>query len=378
VKKSLPSSAGHWETRLIGIIVVALVAVGIIAVYGASSVHAVRIDRPGSYFALRQLTGAALGIVALLVATRIDYHIWRNYAWPVLAVVSVLLLVLLLPFMSFVTHEVNAATRWLRVGSARFQPSELAKFAVIVWVAMLAAKKGSKVREFKGGLLPFLVIVLPLCLLILFEPDLSTACLVFLLAGIVLFTAGAKIGHFLLIGVIALPFLYNHIASAAYQLARWSTFLNPGESQDAGWQIHQSLIGFGAGRLFGVGFGHGSQKLGHLPLAHSDFIFSTIGEEWGFLGATVIVLLYAAVITLGFRVARTAPDRFGMLLATGITALLGVTALTHMAVNLAIVPTTGLPLPFISYGRSSLLVSLFATGVLINIGSSRFRTGKRK
>ncbi len=140
MKKSLPSSAGHWETRLIGIIVVALVAVGIIAVYGASSVHAVRIDRPGSYFALRQLTGAALGIVALLVATRIDYHIWRNYAWPVLAVVSVLLLVLLLPFMSFVTHEVNAATRWLRVGSARFQPSELAKFAVIVWVAMLAAK----------------------------------------------------------------------------------------------------------------------------------------------------------------------------------------------------------------------------------------------
>ena len=377
MRKSLPSTAGHWETRLIGIIVVTLVAVGIIAVYGASSVQAVRMGESGGYFALRQLSGAVLGTVALLVATRIDYHIWRNYAWSMLAVVSVLLLVLLLPFMSFMTHTVNGATRWLDVG-VRFQPSELAKLAVVVWVAMLAAKKGSKVREFRSGLLPFLVIVSPICVLIVFEPDLSTACLVFLLAGIILFTAGAKIGHFLLVGVITLPFLYNRIADGAYRFARWSTFFKMEENPNMSWQIDQSLIGFGSGGLLGVGFGHGSQKLGHLPLAHSDFIFSTIGEEWGFVGATVIVLLYAAVITLGFRVARTAPDRFGMLLATGITALLGVTALTHMAVNLAIVPTTGLPLPFISYGRSSLLVSLFATGVLINIGSSRFRTGKRK
>ena len=378
MKKSLPSTAGHWETRLIGIIVVTLVAVGIIAVYGASSVLAVRVYDSGSHFALQQLQGAVLGIAALLVATRINYHVWRKYAWPMLAVASVLLLILLLPFMSFMTHKVNDATRWLSVGSAHFQPSELAKFAVIVWVAMLAAKKDNKVREFKSGLVPFLVIVSPICLLILLEPDLSTACLVFLLAGIVLFTAGAKIGHFLLVGVIALPFVYNEIGRVGYRLRRWLTFLDPTEDADASWQIQQSLIGFGSGGLLGVGFGHGSQKLGHLPLAHSDFIFSTIGEEWGFVGATVIVLLYVALITLGFRVARTAPDRFGMLLATGITALLGVTALIHIAVNLAIVPTTGLPLPFISHGRSSLLVSLFATGVLINIGNSRFRMGKRK
>jgi cell division protein FtsW len=144
------------------------------------------------------------------------------------------------------------------------------------------------------------------------------------------------------------------------------------------WQSDQSLIGFGAGGLFGMGFGQGLQKLGYLPLAYSDFIFSAIGEEWGFVGVTAIVLVYGIFIVLGFRIARTAPDRFGMLLATGITALIGVTALTHMAVTLSMVPTTGLPLPFISHGRSNLIVSLFATGVLINVGNSRFRHGRRR
>jgi cell division protein FtsW len=374
VSKKLEASSGPWEPRLLGIIAVTLVAFGIIAVYGASSVVLVLGNRSASSYAVGQLNGAFIGVVALLVATRLDYHLWRDNAWPILGLVAFLLLILHLPFASFMTTDLGTqAVRWIDLRVMSFQPSELAKFAVIVWTAMLAAKKGDVVRDFKKGLLPFVVVLGAVALLILFEPDLSTACLVLLLAGVVLFTAGARIGHFMLIGVVSLPFLGGSMMQATYQLQRLKSFLGTvQEHADLGWQIDQSLIGFGAGGLFGVGFGHGLQKLGYLPLAYSDFIFSAIGEEWGFVGVLIMVLVYGLFIVLGFRIARTAPDRFGMLLATGITALIGVTALTHMAVTLALVPTTGLPLPFISHGRSNLVVSLFATGVLINIGNSRF------
>ena len=373
MRRSLPSTAGPWETRLFGIVTVVLVAFGVVAIYSASSVLY------GSSFAVRQLIGAGLGIVAMLIATRIDYHVWRDSAWLLLGAAVLMLLILLLPFMDFMTQTVKGATRWLQFGSVQFQPSELAKFAVVVWTAMLAAKKDTAVRDLKRGLLPFMVIIVPVSCLVLLEPDLSTACLLILLAGIVLFTAGAKIGHFLLIGLAASPFVGGSMAKAAYQVQRMTSFLSPGEDlQNGNWQIQQSLTGFGAGRLFGVGFGKGSQKLGYLPEAHSDFIYSTIGEEWGFIGAAATVLFYWLLITLGLRVARTAPDRFGMLLATGITALIGVTALTHIAVNLALLPSTGLPLPFLSDGRSNLVISLFATGVLINIGNSRFRPAKHR
>jgi cell division protein FtsW len=244
---------------------------------------------------------------------------------------------------------------------------------------MLAAKKGDAIRRFKQGLLPFIVIVIPIAGLIFLEPDLSTASLVVMLAAIVVFTAGAKIGHFLVMGLAALPVLWQSIASAPYRLQRVASFLSPGtELAEASWQVRQSMIAIGAGQLVGVGFGQGLQKLGYLPLAYSDFVFSTVGEEWGFLGVTVIVLLYATFIAVGFRIARFAPDRFGMLLATGLTALVGLTALLHIAVTLSLVPTTGLPLPFVSHGRSSLLVALFSTGVLINIGGASIREGRGK
>jgi cell division protein FtsW len=175
-----------------------------------------------------------------------------------------------------------------------------------------------------------------------------------------------------------MPVLWQSIASAPYRLQRVASFLSPGtELAEASWQIKQSLIAIGAGQIFGVGFGQGLQKLGYLPLAYSDFIFSTIGEEWGFIGVLAIVLLYSTFIAMGFRIARFAPDRFGMLLATGLTTLIGLTAFLHIAVALSLVPTTGLPLPFISHGRSSLIMSLLCTGVLINIGGASLREGRR-
>jgi cell division protein FtsW len=252
------------------------------------------------------------------------------------------------------------------------QPSEFARFTLVAWTAMLAAKKGVGIREFKSGLLPFLVIVIPVVGLVILEPDLSSGIVLLLLVGTVLFTAGAKIGHFLLLGLVALPFLWHSVVSVQYRLTRMLSFLgSPSDVEEASWQIQQSLIGIGSGRWFGVGFGEGLQKLGYLPYAYSDFIFSTIGEEWGFVGVLVIVGLFAGYMALGFRIARAAPDLFGSLLATGLTTAIGLAATLHVAVTLNLTPTTGISLPFVSYGRSSLLVSLIATGVLINISSSR-------
>jgi cell division protein FtsW len=358
-----------WESRLIGVVAVTLVVFGIAAVYGASSIWAVGDGLAGGHYAWRQLLGAVVGIGLLLVGARVDYHKWADWAWPLLGIAAAALLLLVLPFTRGIAPEVNGARRWLLLGPTAVQPSEAAKFAVVVWAAMLAAKKGDRIREFRLGLLPFLVVLVPIAGLVVIEPNLSTAAVVLLLAGTVLFTAGARIGHFLVLGILAIPVLWRELVTVQYRLTRMVSFLGAGEDvQEASWQINQSLIGIGAGRLFGVGFGEGMQKLGYLPYAYSDFIFSTIGEEWGFVGVSVIVGLFALYVGLGFRIARLAPDTLGVLLATGLTAMIGVAAFLHVAVTLALVPATGVSLPFISYGRSSLLVSLLATGVLMNIG----------
>ena len=361
-----------WETRLVGVVAITLAVFGIAAVYGASSISAVQSGQSGWTFALRQLVGVVAGAFVLIVVSRVDYHFWQRFAWPLIILTGLLLLVPLLPGLKAIAPEINGARRWINVGSFTIQPSEIAKFATVVWTAMLANKKEESVREFKRGVLPFLVILLPLAGLILMEPDMSSAMELALLGGIVLFVAGAKIGHFLLLALVAIPLAWHEATAVQYRLARVLTFMSPGaDISESNWQITQSMIGIGAGGVFGVGFGQGLQKLGYLPYAYSDFIFSTIGEEWGFVGTAIIILLFATWIGLGLRIARTAPDRFGTLLATGLTAMVGVTAVLHMAVTMALVPTTGLTLPFLSFGRSSLLVSLLATGVIINIGRKR-------
>jgi cell division protein FtsW len=198
------------------------------------------------------------------------------------------------------------------------------------------------------------------------------ALLVTLLAGVVVFSAGAKIGHFLLLAVGSAPLVFGAVATAQYRIARVLTFLNPGSAPtEATWQVTQSLIGIGAGQFRGVGIGQGQQKLGYLPYAYADFIFSTLAEEWGFVGVLALAIGFGAFIWIGFRIARSARDPFGQLLAAGLTALIGVSAVLHIGVNLAVLPATGITLPFVSYGRSSLVVALIATGVLISVGQGR-------
>jgi cell division protein FtsW len=364
----------RWETRLLGVVTLVLLVFGIASTYGASSLVTVNGKAAGMGFAWRQLTGAILGGILLLVLARIDYSRWRQWAWPLLGVTVVLLLVPLLPFTHAISPTINGARRWVDVGPINFQPSELARLAVVIWCAMLASKKGEQVREFKKGVLPFTVILGLVAALIGLEPNLSMATLVALLGGIVLFASGAKIGHFLILGAVSVILVFHRIADAQYRLARVHTFLNPGQGNlEGGFQLHQSLVGIGSGRLLGVGFGQGQQKLGYLPYAYSDFLFSTIGEEWGFLGVCLVVALFALFCWLGFRIAKTAADPFGQYLATGLTATVGLTAFMHMAVSLGLMPTTGLTLPFMSYGRSSQVISLAGTGILLSVGRLRWR-----
>jgi cell division protein FtsW len=268
----------------------------------------------------------------------------------------------------------NGARRWIKLGPLQFQASELVRLAVIIWCAMLATKKGEQVREFKKGVIPFLVILGFVSLLILLQPNMSMAVLVSLIGGIVLFSAGAKIGHFLLLGLGAVIAGLQLIQIAGYRAHRVDQFLNGSEGTS---QLHQSLVGVGSGRLFGVGFGQGQQKFGYVPYSYSDFIFSAIGEEWGFLGVLLMVTLFGIFCWLGFRIAKTAEDPFGQYLATGLTAAVGVTAVMHMSVTLGLMPTTGLTLPFVSFGRSSLVVSLVGTGILLSIGRMRGKPEKR-
>ena len=361
----------RWETRLLGMVTAALLVFGVATTYGAASLVTLQ-GQNGLGFALRQLSGAAFGGVLLLLASRLDYYRWRQIAWPLLFLTILFLLIPLLPFTKGIAPSINGARRWIDLGLLNFQPSELARLVVVIWCAMLASKKGAQVREFQKGVLPFIVILGLVSLLILLEPNLSMATLVALLGGLVLFTSGAKIGHFALVAGVGMILVFHQIRDVQYRLARMLTFLNPGDATtEAGFQIHQSLVGIGSGQLFGVGFGEGQQKLGYLPYAYSDFLFSTIGEEWGFVGVCVVVALFALFCWLGFRIARTVTDPFGQYLAVGLTAAIGLTAFMHMAVSLGLIPTTGLTLPFMSYGRSSQVISLLGTGILINIGRLR-------
>lgn len=363
----------RWETRLIAVVAMALSMIGIIAVYGASSLlRSSGGGTVGSTFALNQVTGFLIGGVLATIVARLDYHLWERYAWPLLGIVAVLLVIPLLPFTGSIAPVVNGARRWVNFGPFRVQPGELAKLVIVAWTAMLAAKKGEQMRNFRRGVVPVMVIVMPIVGMIFLEPNLSMALLVTLLAGIVMFSAGARIGHFLLLAVGSAPLVFGAVATAQYRLARILTFLNSGSApSEATWQVHQSLVGIGAGQLFGVGIGQGQQKLGYLPYAYQDFIFSTLGEEWGFIGVLGLAVGFGLFVWLGFRIARSARDPFGQLLAAGLTAMIGMSAVLHIGVNLAVLPATGITLPFVSYGRSSLLVSLIATGILVSVGQGR-------
>lgn len=349
-------------------VTVCMVLVGLLTVYSASSFLAQKQGLPDHYYLRHQASRALVGLSVLYVLARVDYRFFRTLAWPLLGLVTVALLILVLPGTEAIAPPRNGARRWL----LGVQPSEFAKLAMVIWTAALAAKKGERLRSLRWGLAAFAVIYLIVGFLILMEPDLSSVALMGLLCSIVLFAAGARIGHFILLGLLALPILWETIKAASYRVARIMTFFNAGsDPSGAGYQLHQSLIAVGSGGMFGVGYGESAQKYYFLPEPHNDFAFALIAEEWGIIGVAGITLALGLIGFLGLRIARRAPDLFGYLLAVGLTALIVVSALVHMGVTMGFLPTTGVTLPFISYGGSSLVTSLAAVGILLNIGSWR-------
>ncbi|MFL5573407.1 MAG: FtsW/RodA/SpoVE family cell cycle protein [Gemmatimonadaceae bacterium] len=359
-----------FEARALVILTGVLLSFGLATVYSASAIVEMQAGYGHAHLLVRQLLGMALGTVLFAIAAKLDAEVWEKWAWPIMIVSLVLLLIVILPFTAAIAPRVHGSRRYL-FGSS-LQPSELAKLAVIIWTSMLVIKKGPTLRRLTKGLLPFLVVIGTLDILVMLEPDLSTAMMFTLVMGIILFAGGVRIGHFVALGVMLIPLVYVKVERLNYVLLRMSAFFDPGAAPlEASYQLRQSLIAVGSGRIFGVGFGRGRQQYGFLPFGYDDFIAGHIGEEWGFVGLALLVLAFAVYAALGFRIARKARTPFLQLVAVGVTVTTVLTAYLHIGVATGLLPTTGLTLPFISYGRSNLVLSLIMTGILVNIGSSR-------
>ncbi|HUP89343.1 MAG TPA: putative lipid II flippase FtsW [Longimicrobiales bacterium] len=357
-----------WEAPALLLLTVALLSFGFVSVYSSSAVLAQSKGVVDYYFLVKQMAAAFVGLVALAIAAQVDYRRLRILSWPILFFALALLVIVILPGTESIAPRLNGGRRWLNLGPAQIQPSEVMKLALIIWTAAMAVKKQEKLASLSRGLFPFLVVWGIVLLLIFMEPNLSAACLILLLAALVAFAGGARIGHFIVLTLVGLPILWGNVSSVAYRMKRIAAFLDPShDPAGVSYQINQAMIAIGSGGIWGRGFGHGLQKFGYLPEPHNDFILAMIGEEWGFVGVLAVIAGFTAFALIGYRIARQAEDLFGFLLAVGITNLIVVQALLHIAVNTAIVPTTGFTLPFISYGGSSVLICLTAVGVLVSI-----------
>jgi cell division protein FtsW len=358
-----PSQVGV-DRVLVGA-VLGLLAFGMVMVYSSGAVFAAKKYGDAAYFLKREMIYALLGLGALSLATRIDYGVYRRLAYPLLFF-SILLLGAVLKIGS----RAGGAIRWFRLGPLSFQPGELAKLALCIYLAALLARKAEKVRVFSIGFLPPLLVTGLMMGLLLKQPDLGTAAIFGAVALGLLFIAGTRTSYLILAVLVALPAGWKFIVSTPFRMRRMLAFLDPWAfRRDVGYQITESLISVGSGGLTGLGLGDGRQKLFFLPEAHTDFILSIIGEELGLVGVLCIVAGFALLVWRGLRAAVRARDVFGTYLAFGITAMFGLQALVNIGVVLGSLPTKGLPLPFISYGGTSLVMSLFSAGVLANISA---------
>jgi cell division protein FtsW len=320
---------------------------------------------------VHQLGGVAVGIVAFAVAAKFDAERLRGWAWPIMwFTIVTMTAVLVLP--SRIAPTIHGSRRFLF--GASFQPSEFGKLAVVVWMSMLIVKKGESLRRLTKGLVPFLIVVGLLDLLAGLEPDLSVAMLFTLLMALLLFVGGARMSHFIVLATMGLPVMLTRIEKWRYALARITAFLHPGNAPEAvSFQLQQSLIAVGSGGWLGRGFGQGMQQAFFVPFPYSDFVGSNVGEEWGFLGIAGITIAFGLYGLLGFRIARQARTPFLQLVAVGLTFTTVLTAFLHIGVVIGLLPTTGLTLPFVSYGRSNLVLTMLFTGILVNIGSAKER-----
>ncbi len=351
--------------------VLTLLGFGVVMVFSASSIEASVVNHNPYYYFERQMVWAVLGLAIMVFFTRFDYHRLAQLAQPVAIATILLLIVVLVPHIG---RDVNGARRWLGFGSLLFQPSALAKFSLVLLFAYWLARMPRPDRFWQGIGVP-LAIYLPIALLIIKEPDLGTALALGGTVFTMLFVAGVNLWQFFGILAMVVPAVGVAIIVAPYRLQRFLAFLNPqADPQGTGYHIIQSLYALGSGGIFGSGLGQGALKYFYLPEQHTDFIFAIVGEELGLIGAVAVLALFLVLTWRGLRVAMLAPDRFGALLAIGLTAMVAVQALMNIAVVTASMPITGIPLPFISYGGSSLVFALGAMGILLNISKQAVRT----
>ena len=359
------------EARGLMLVTAVLIAFGLAVLYSASAIVAMQEGRNSWYYIARQASGVLAGVIAFAAAAKLPAEKWHDWAWPLMYLaIALLLLCLVLP--ESVAPRINGSKRFL-FGSS-LQPSEFGKLAVVVWTSMLIVKKGTQLRRLTKGVLPFFVVIGVCDILAALEPDLSVAMLYTVVLGVLLFVGGARVAHFVFIGLILAVPLWRQIEKVQYAVLRLTSFLDPGAApSQVSYQLTQSLIAVGSGGALGQGFGQGRQQYGFLPFPYSDFIASNIGEEWGFLGLAAVTIAFAAYALLGFRIARRARSPFLQLVAVGLTFVTVLTAYLHIGVVVGLLPTTGLTLPFVSYGRSNIVLTMFFTGILVNIGSTRER-----
>ncbi len=348
-------------------IVFTLICLGIVMVYSSSAAIANNRFENSSYILKQQVLRVIISLVLLFIVMRIDYHVFIKYA-KVGLVISVLLLLFLI--VSDQVSSIKGAKRWIKIFDVTFQPSEMAKFFLILFLAGSLSKNQTQLQNFTTGFLPHGVILGVICGLVFLQPDMGTGLLIGGIGMLMFYIAGIRFWHIAGIGLLCLPVLYSFILSGGYRKARLLAFFQTDTHTDhLSYQINQSLISLGAGGIFGKGLGESSQKLFFLPEPYTDFVFAIIGEELGFVTAVGVVLLYLIFNWKGIKVSLKAPDTAGFYLAIGITIMISFYALCNICVACNLIPTKGLPLPFISYGGSSLFFSMLGVGLLLNIGA---------
>lgn len=350
-------------------VVASLICLGIVMIYSASAVYAQERLGDSLYFLKRHLVYLALGIILGAAVMTFDYTKLKRWSKPFLLLSLAVLVLVLVPGVG---KEISGARRWFKIGSFGIQPSEIAKVALLVYLSEVLSRKQARIESFFQGLLPPLMALGMIVGLILLEPDLGTAVALCLVSVILFFVSGVRGRVLLSLAAAALPAVYLLIFHVAYRRKRILAFLNPwADPQGFGFQIIQSFIALGSGGLFGVGLGRSQQKLFYLPQSHTDFVFAILGEELGLLGTLGVIALFWIFLWLGIEVALRAKDLFGQFLALGLTSLVALEALINIAVVTGSIPTKGLPLPFVSYGGSALVVNCIAVGLLLNIAKHR-------
>jgi cell division protein FtsW len=349
--------------------VVALLALGMTMVLSTSYLYSQERYADGTYFFRKQMIAMGAGTLLLIVFSLLPPSLYRRFAYPLLAGTFIILLLVLIPGIGAAR---GGAKRWIMLAGFAFQPSELAKLAMIVYLAHSMAKKETMIRTFCVGVLPHFIVTGAFAVLLLLEPDFGSVLILTMLLYFMLFIGGVRMHHLLATGLLALPMLIYVMTKAEYRLRRLMSFLDPwSDAAGSGFHVIQSLIAFGSGQLTGRGLGESRQKLFYLPEAHTDFVYSVIGEELGLLGALLVLALFGVIILRGFRLSARIEEPFDQYLAFGITVLLGLQALIHMGVVMGLMPTKGLVLPFISYGGSAMVLNLMEAGILLGLSRRR-------